>query len=168
MRERLKHLFNLSFNLGITPACAGKTNTRVFGFCGYRDHPRVCGKDLVIRLTREGFEGSPPRVRERPHLYIRPNKVPRITPACAGKTSCFSAYDFRSWDHPRVCGKDSSIISELTIKLGSPPRVRERRYLLATVPVCCGITPACAGKTAFRRSFYLQFGDHPRVCGKDT
>ena len=52
--------------LGITPACAGKTNPLTGGFWSSSDHPRMRGEDRVTRP--------------------RPGRSGGITPACAGKT----------------------------------------------------------------------------------
>ena len=50
-------------DVGITPACAGKSEKQVPFLPPYQDHPRVCGeKDLYGDATvREGE--SPPRMR---------------------------------------------------------------------------------------------------------
>ena len=72
--------------LGITPACAGKTEDAENLFYDYWDHPRVCGENHfpndIIGLTK----GSPPRVRGKPFLTVSKQRPHRITPACAGKT----------------------------------------------------------------------------------
>ena len=113
------------------------------------------------------IRGSPPRVRERLHLIPIAQYRLGITPACAGKT-CQTPHTCECWgDHPRVCGKDlptKKINSDL---LGSPPRVRERRYTVQVTLRTTGITPACAGKTALFLLAGLCTEDHPRVCGKD-
>ena len=70
----------------ITPACAGKTNSQIFGGVICRDHPRVCGKNTFVAIFYPFAAGSPPRVREK-HLYYKTKLVNAgITPACAGKT----------------------------------------------------------------------------------
>ena len=49
----------------ITPACAGKTEYDEVLKEITRDHPRVCGKNSLMR-SKKGIErGSPPRVREK-------------------------------------------------------------------------------------------------------
>ena len=93
--------------------------------------------------------------------------VPRITPACAGKTRPVPFKAFIEWDHPRVCGKDLCRISPIRWFLGSPPRVRERPCLGYAICSMVRITPACAGKTIYAHPVYDQDEDHPRVCGKD-
>ena len=50
---------------GITPACAGKTVIVVRPHISVRDHPRVCGKNLILSALLLLGLGSPPRVREK-------------------------------------------------------------------------------------------------------
>ena len=66
-----------------------------------------------------------------------------------------------------MCGKDLSSTGVSDTKLGSPPRVRERLNYFRFPSAICGITPACAGKTAFDVEPWIDCEDHPRVCGKD-
>ncbi len=72
------------------------------------------------------------------------------------------------WDHPRVCGKDVSVINSVLHGLGSPPRMRERLKRLVTPSGRIGITPAYAGKTRELALILHLPRDHPRVCGKDS
>ncbi len=51
-----------------------------------KDHPRVCGKDLIFDILFPAFWGSPPRMRERLQDLRRGLLVGGITPAYAGKT----------------------------------------------------------------------------------
>ena len=70
----------------ITPACAGKTEKSHCADSSAKDHPRVCGENIVQRPVSPKQKGSPPRVRGKP-LCVRPCGVLMgITPACAGKT----------------------------------------------------------------------------------
>ena len=71
-----------------------------------------------------------------------------------------------AWDHPRVCGK--SVVARFVVvqSLGSPPRVREKRFITVINRLKAGITPACAGKALSVISIALPAWDHPRVCGK--
>ena len=48
----------------ITPACAGRTRTLYKFLIRFPDHPRVCGKDILLFLKLLIYLGSPPRVRE--------------------------------------------------------------------------------------------------------
>ena len=92
----------------------------------------------------------------------------RITPACAGKTSCEISRLERYKDHPRVCGENRRPRHLRESSRGSPPRVRGK-------PRCCiegfiiqRITPACAGKTATGHAIPCRGWDHPRVCGENV
>ena len=87
VREKLSSSRRSDTSYGITPACAGKTLLNFFNYVVYQDHPRVCGKNFMLKTAKLKGEGSPPRVREK--LSLEPQKlvVARITPACAGKTS---------------------------------------------------------------------------------
>ena len=49
VRERQFFDTDSNFNLGITPACAGKTDSNCIKVLEGKDHPRVCGKDLSAR-----------------------------------------------------------------------------------------------------------------------
>ena len=98
-------LFSFS---GITPACAGKTEGNSRQRPMNWDHPRVCGENEVFLKENRCQAGSPPRVRGK---RIRRNVCAErfgITPACAGKTAPLSVRFFYSWDHPRVCGENTS------------------------------------------------------------
>ena len=66
-----------------------------------------------------------------------------------------------------MCGKDCSRYLSGMLTVGSPPRVRERRYLTCLRFAFLGITPACAGKTSSILTSCMLPVDHPRVCGKD-
>ena len=92
--------------LGITPACAGRTDFPKNGLTYTRDHPRVCGKDVCTFTCILFTPGSPPRVREGLLTKGSPPAPVRITPACAGRTHALKSRKTGLKDHPRVCGKD--------------------------------------------------------------
>ncbi len=95
-------------------------------------------------------------------------KIVGITPARAGKTrNSIRSMDVMR-DHPRACGKDFMMSQKNSLKLGSPPRVRER--LTSDHPMLDEerITPARAGKTLDINANWILNQDHPRACGKDT
>ena len=48
MRERLNHEEEIQKQEGITPAYAGKTIAVPLNGGHVEDHPRVCGKDLLL------------------------------------------------------------------------------------------------------------------------
>ena len=77
----------LRSRLRITPADAGKTCKPVETHSLYRDHPRGCGENRLIRVSR------------RPATWI--------TPADAGKTKYIPALLRIAEDHPRGCGENT-------------------------------------------------------------
>ena len=111
----------------ITPACAGKTNVPTLSAILPWDHPRVCGKNILLMITTNLNEGSPPRVREKPKESDLFADNTGITPACAGKTSTVPMSKEGLRDHPRVCGKNLGALRLALVVSGSPPRVREKR-----------------------------------------
>ena len=167
VREKLSTVWNTVNQTGITPACAGKTSKIARSACMSWDHPRVCGKNLYLPERLYLTLGSPPRVREK-HT---PCKVKisnlGITPACAGKTTELNRDGTLKRDHPRVCGKNLLLYYRPTLKLGSPPRVREKQLSSIVGYSSSGITPACAGKTDAVSNTNSKRWDHPRVCGKN-
>ena len=129
MREKLLEIARFPRLGGITPACAGKTDS--------------------FRLSTTIVSGSPPRVREKLSLKIPKLTLDGITPACAGKTQETKSPNLYCKDHPRVCGKNARRSKSTITQLGSPPRVREKPVRRPCPNGCVGITPACAGKTNY-------------------
>ena len=71
-----------------------------------RDHPRVCGEDVLDSIIDGSYQGPPPRMRGR-QTSVFLNTVPlRTTPAYAGKTTERVHRHIEHRDHPRVCGED--------------------------------------------------------------
>ena len=167
MRERQKYGVWYGWNGGITPAYAGKTSEKSFSETSKRDHPRVCGKDVLTTARAFLCPGSPPRMRERPDTLPTPAGLSRITPAYAGKTKLRCELVIPAWDHPRVCGKDPALCPSRWPEAGSPPRMRERLGSFSVFTSGVRITPAYAGKTGCRHREPGTVRDHPRVCGKD-
>ena len=131
----------------ITPARAGKTPAELWKSKELGDHPRSCGKDIIMSILMMIFLGSPPLVRERPTILEQGTCAFGITPARAGKTCQTFTHISRNEDHPRSCGKDFHLTSYIGRKQGSPPLVRERLYWASLWARLAGITPARAGKT---------------------
>ena len=67
-----------------------------------------------------------------------------------------------------MCGENVDGVQAIEMNLGSPPRVRGKLTLLALNTPKRGITPACAGKTAFQGVPVRLPWDHPRVCGENN
>ena len=65
-----------------------------------------------------------------------------------------------------MCGEKSVASTAVSLKRGSPPRVRGKDIFGILGNVCGGITPACAGKSGFPYAPQWNPWDHPRVCGE--
>ena len=147
VREKLNHREAGEPCAGITPACAGKTNSSQFCHPIHWDHPRVCGKTLFSKRSCGGHVGSPPRMREKLRMCSILRLLLGITPAYAEKTSYKTHMNNAIKDHPRVCGKNLAPDCGVSSGPGSPPRMREKLIRRNTVAALFGITPAYAGKT---------------------
>ncbi len=132
--------------LGITPACAGKSEINHPDWYGTGDHPRVCGEKWDKVWISAIFTGSPPRVRGKDIIKAVTEDKIRITPACAGKRPLAMRPKIGARDHPRVCGEKTRGAVIAWLIMGSPPRVRGKVHVRETLPRGGGITPACAGK----------------------
>ena len=131
----------------ITPACAGNRRSLISLTTRIWDHPRVCGEQLPPLLAQFPAVGSPPRVRGTGGATRR--RCPRagITPACAGNSSMSASPGWSTWDHPRVCGEQRSLLRSGEGKEGSPPRVRGTAKPIEVGGRKGRITPACAGNS---------------------
>ena len=69
VRERLRIRAGPETPPWITPARAGKTLFDDPDRLVHQDHPRSCGKDLLIWVCNAALLGSPPLVRERQRRY---------------------------------------------------------------------------------------------------
>ena len=90
---------------GIIPACAGNSALNVSVFSYKRDHPRVCGEQLLDEVALMPRSGSSPRVRGTEVIEIVDGQPQGIIPACAGNSRTASTSVGSSRDHPRVCGE---------------------------------------------------------------
>ena len=126
----------------------------------------MCGEKSQMEYFSASSIGSPPRVRGKVSPDTVWNMNERITPACAGKSICYSNVDTVSQDHPRVCGEKLHFVNCFAKISGSPPRVRGKANNAIEDVIKARITPACAGKSKHGNQ-RARFGrDHPRVCGE--
>ncbi len=70
----------------LIPACAGKTRSGIDGGGQRGAHPRVCGENRSLGSATEISAGSSPRVRGKLRVEFVNDTLPRLIPACAGKT----------------------------------------------------------------------------------
>ena len=154
--------------VGITPACAGKSCTLQPRNCATWDHPRVCGEKVrgYVKIWNEW--GSPPRVRGKVTKRRYADCACGITPACAGKSRTELCGKTGKKDHPRVCGEKAKHSSEMKKPSGSPPRVRGKAEQNCVGKLERRIPPACAGKRHCHPLHHPGRWDPPRVCGEKT
>ena len=147
----------------------------------------MCGEKRCLILQSGYTSGSPPHVRGKVVFDDTHSQLPRITPACAGKSQlpdgnwnqnqdhprmCGEKPSGRSkgshpaQDHPRMCGEKPRLRATTTCFWGSPPHVRGKADVLQLHAAFPGITPACAGKRAEWTTTPSSRGDHPRMCGE--
>ena len=105
MRGKDEHRRATGPDLGITPACAGKSLRCCPLVFLVRDHPRVCGEKLLAQLRTGSIEGSPPRMRGKVLRQRQNAGTKGITPAYAGKSRRVFHCICNLQDHPRVCGE---------------------------------------------------------------
>ena len=150
----------------ITPAYAGKSPNIHQAKKGQRDHPRVCGEKITLSSKSSFGIGSPPRMRGKANMDCDVLRQVRITPAYAGKSFHDRPVGGRPWDHPRVCGEKGFVADCHIPQCGSPPRMRGKVFRSTLFCKVCGITPAYAGKRALGEGTFVDWWDHPRVCGE--
>ena len=155
------------WELGITPAGAGKTNREERDGYIKTDHPRRCGENAQMGRMRDVNLGSPPQVRGKLNKSCVNFRRQRITPAGAGKTQRKSTFVCTPKDHPRRCGENSDKTQTVFRLLGSPPQVRGKLVVFFLSNAYTRITPAGAGKTRAERQITEQKTDHPRRCGEN-
>ena len=137
----------LASNIGLIPACAGKTTWRASRGLGGWAHPRVCGENAVRFRRSEIERGSSPRVRGKRLNLLDLRGVSRLIPACAGKTYKDGIGEGGRRAHPRVCGENLVTKQPRISANGSSPRVRGKRPFDFKSCISLGLIPACAGKT---------------------
>ena len=87
MRGKVIGGFGVLVQIGITPACAGKSALCVNGGARSRDHPRMCGEKTAREFITYLIQGSPPRMRGKAEQSDQIETRRRITPAYAGKSA---------------------------------------------------------------------------------
>ena len=112
--------------------------------------------------------GSSPRVRGKPARADSTADNDRLIPACAGKTPKPKNSSGLKPAHPRVCGENRYRGGAGLGMVGSSPRVRGKQVRADPRVNREGLIPACAGKTARRRTNRNRAQAHPRVCGENV
>ena len=115
---------------------------------------------------RQDWKGSPPLARGIQLDPINLCKHIRITPACAGNTSCSSRNPKLNTDHPRLRGEYEKDVAKKQTNKGSPPLARGIQAARYKITDGHGITPACAGNTFNFLILCRKAQDHPRLRGE--
>ena len=87
-REGLCRICILFYDIGITPARAGRTFVYRQPTLQNEDHPRLRGKDKTSFANVVKWLGSPPLAREGQPAPVLKFTLGGITPARAGRTTC--------------------------------------------------------------------------------
>ena len=111
----------------IIPARAGPTRWWIPPTSFRADHPRSCGANGVVDAREGGRHGSSPLVRGQRISCVRRYRALRIIPARAGPTPAPAGRHHQTADHPRSCGANVTIPSDLFSASGSSPLVRGQR-----------------------------------------
>ena len=130
----------------ITPAYAGKSETKGTNTVTNKDHPRLCGEKVAKKGIRESRAGSHPPMRGKDNRTHDTERSIRITPAYAGKRHRRRTNVQQDQDHPRLCGEKEQRAARISETLGSPPPMRGKGASWKCLIDCKGITPAYAGK----------------------
>ena len=133
--------------VGLTPACAGSTHPTIERRVVAGTHPRLRGEHCSVTWSAGTWWDSPPLARGAPLARQSFDRLPGLTPACAGSTSCRAPALRRPRTHPRLRGEHDGHLVFLFLGRDSPPLARGA---LADAPAGAddeGLTPACAGST---------------------
>ena len=152
----------------ITPAGAGKTVVGLSYMQRHQDHPRRCGENCRCAMGTRIIGGSPPQVRGKRFRVRLMLRLPRITPAGAGKTTILATLRTLLQDHPRRCGENRFVYRFVVHSSGSPPQVRGKLPATKLCTKKVRITPAGAGKTLLAKFQSFTLWDHPRRCGENV
>ena len=153
--------------LRLTPAHAGKTRWMSIRKRQNQAHPRTRGENYISGYCVNQFTGSPPHTRGKHIAELESFAQNRLTPAHAGKTLSTARSRTSAQAHPRTRGENGSHLDIIHDTVGSPPHTRGKHALHAAAPVSVRLTPAHAGKTAWRQYLDEQrHGSPPHTRGK--
>ena len=152
----------------IIPARAGPTGGVRGGVEPHADHPRSCGANNRLDVTRCFLFGSSPLVRGQRVNLVLDLALGRIIPARAGPTwSLFPPWP-HSPDHPRSCGANRCRMIGPYQSSGSSPLVRGQHIQADCQCMSTRIIPARAGPTSDVLTMRSHATDHPRSCGANS
>ena len=153
--------------MGNIPAYAGKTDIADGDRYDPAEHPRVCGENAAFAASPAAIIGTSPRMRGKLHPHQARGSTGRNIPAYAGKTHPRAWMQLRSWEHPRVCGENTSRTCARLRKCGTSPRMRGKPVISIHSMLTQRNIPAYAGKTSGAVGGGGDDSEHPRVCGEN-
>ena len=106
------------------PACAGNRAWQEQASSPCPVHPRVCGEQISYLSILRHHHGSSPRVRGTVVWLLLLVLRKRFIPACAGNRISSCPQRKTAAVHPRVCGEQRELETQITLRVGSSPRVR--------------------------------------------
>ena len=160
------HLCTKKAGGGIIPAYAGSTLPPASRRRNGRDHPRIRGEHFSSRINVITCLGSSPHTRGALGQLGNRFRSKGIIPAYAGSTPRARSCSYRRWDHPRIRGEHSFIVSKDGSRGGSSPHTRGAPAIQPARFVAHGIIPAYAGSTTTRAIYRTRSRDHPRIRGE--
>ncbi len=150
------------------PARAGNSAAGRVVRQGATVHPRACGEQSNSIPASRIISGSSPRVRGTDASVPSQIAVWRFIPARAGNRLLAPAMYSTDSVHPRACGEQVAVTSELYIPVGSSPRVRGTGQVSPRHASRPRFIPARAGNRAAGRNGRSCPRVHPRACGEQN
>ena len=111
------------------PAYAGKTERHTGKQPLTKEHPRVCGENVMVRKIRVCVKGTSPRMRGKLYQMVLVYRLRRNIPAYAGKTLEIGEAPPGYEEHPRVCGENRNQFSRPVGTIGTSPRMRGKPWV---------------------------------------
>ena len=149
------------------PAYAGKTNCNGVLLVPLTEHPRVCGENPMMILSRLCKSGTSPRMRGKLRMLGYSDYVPEEHPRVCGENSVVCLYEGPSVGTSPYAGKTGDHGRAGRVGKGTSPRMRGKHL----AGVLWGGTrrniPAYAGKTHLHIQPKTRRKEHPRVCGEN-
>ena len=154
--------------VGLIPACAGKTHSGKVADLIDEAHPRMRGENHQVAYGVRRVFGSSPHARGKLKFIHKEVADTGLIPACAGKTPRTLCTLCNPTAHPRMRGENAVCGRNLPCGVGSSPHARGKHPGSQRALPAVGLIPACAGKTW--KKYYT--GDaataHPRMRGENN
>ena len=129
---------------------------------------RVCGEQPSVLNRSVITGGSSPRVRGTVIFSLKNTLPRRFIPACAGNRGPRQSGKTTLAVHPRVCGEQICVTSDVSADSGSSPRVRGTVIIVELESTLDRFIPACAGNSTIQGCCLFSTSVHPRVCGEQV